>query len=298
MKNIILKYAQQVALLMIFAGVYSSCERADNDPEKFRLVKKLYYNKSSSSTPTDGIEFLYDGAGNVVKESIFKYIPATVLLSYREYEYSGSNKTNMKIFDKEDDKFILIKSIDYIYGNGYLIREDIKNGSGSFLSSMNYEYYGGNKIREYYYEPDYGISTDVKFSYDSQNRLIQEEFDTSDVKDVMYIKHFFDTNNRKIHTVYYNLNWDLIKTIETVYNGRSKLPVKDVHYDNKGNQTLEYQHFYDKNGNLTETRLTDGCSLFKRKYDGGLLIEEISYFGKDKNCAEDEVARYEYVKIL
>jgi hypothetical protein len=77
------------------------------------------------------------------------------------------------------------------------------------------------------------------------------------------------------------------------------LPVKDLHYDKWGNQTLQYQHHYDKWGNLTETILNDDCSLFKRKYNGELLIEEIHYrdpFGKD-GCTENGMSRYEYEKI-
>jgi len=297
MNNNILKNAKRVAILLIMAGSFSSCEREEISPDKFRLVKTLYYNKSTSATPTDGIEYSYDMSGNMVKESYVKYNP-TSLYMYREYEYSGKKKIKMKFYSEENGKFIMGKYIDFFYdSNDQLIREDICNSSGIFLSSMNYEYSGKNMIREYFFEPDYGISEEVKYTFDSKNRLIKEEFATVNVKDVKYIKHIYDNNDRKIKIEYSNLNGDLIRSVEIIYNGRSKLPVQDLHYDSNGNQTAQYQHNYDRKGNLIETRFVDGCSLFKRKYDGGLLIEEILYSGKEKNCTEDEMKRYEYEKI-
>ena len=296
MNNNNLKYAKHAVLFLIFAGSFASCKKEDIDPDDFRLVKTLYYDKSTSTTPTDGIEYLYDQAGNMVKASYFEYIPVTNLHMYREYEYSGNRKIKMKIFGLDDKEFKMNRYIEYIYDNDQLIREEIKNGYGTLLSSMNYEYSGSNMIREYFYEPDYGISDEVKYTFDSQNRLIREEYETTNVKDEKYIDHTYDENDRKIKMVYSNLNGQIIKTVMIIYNGRSKLPVKDLHFDSNEIQTSEYQHCYDRKGNLIETRLVEGCSLFKRKYNSGLLIEEIQYFGKERNCGEDEVTRYHYEK--
>ena len=294
MNNNIPKYARHIAFLLIVAGSFSSCEKEDMSPEKFRLVKVLYYERSADTQPKDGVEYTYDSAGNMVKESFFDY-KANTVYRYREFEYSGNKKIKMKVFN-EADNFEMSRYIDYIYDNDRLITEEINNGAGLFLCSMNYEYIGGNMVREYYFEPDYGISDEVIYSFDSQNRLILEEYETSKVTDNKYIKHIFDSNDRKGKLEYYNLNWELIKTVEMIYNGRSKLPVKDIHYDKNGVQTAEYQHYYDKRGNLTETRLVDGCSLFKRRIDGGLLIEEILYAVGKPGCPEDETARYIYEK--
>jgi len=77
---------------------------------------------------------------------------------------------------------------------------------------------------------------------------------------------------------------------------------KDLHYDKNGKQTAKYQHFYDKWGNLTETVINDECSMFKRKYDGGLLIEEIHYWAHEYGfhfwgqAPESGMSRYEYEK--
>jgi len=297
MNNIMLKYAKYVVFFLIMTGSFSSCEKKDDNPEKFRLVKILYFNKSTSTTPTDGVEYLYDEAGNMVKESYIKYIPTTVLYMYKEYEYWGNKKIKMKLFDEDNEGLKLSKCIDYIYVNDQLVSEEISNGFGSFLCSMNYEYKGSNMIREYYYEPDYGISAEVKYTFDSQNRLIIEENDGTDNIGYIYIKYIYDSNERLMKLEYCDQNWELIRSIEKIYNGRSKLPVKDLHYDKNGIQTSQYEHYYDKKGNLTETRLVDGCSLFKRKYNGGLLMEEILYHGKERGCAEDETTRYEYEKI-
>lgn len=299
MSNNILKYTKHVAFLLILAGSFFSCEKEDYNPEKFRLVKILHYAKSTDSQPKDGVERSFDEAGNLARESFYKYSPTVDLYMYNEYEYSGSKKMKMNLFDKENDIFKLSRSIDFFYENDRLIKEEFKRNNGTLLTSTNYEYQGGNLIREYCYEPDYGIFDEVKYTYDSQNRLTLEEIETSDVKASKYTKYIYDNDGRKKKLEYYNLNWELIRSVEMIYNGRSKLPVKDVHYDKNGVQTLQYLHYYDKRGNLTETCLENGCSLFKRKYNGGLLIEEIHYFDPviQKECLEKGMTRYEYQKL-
>ena len=298
MKNNIKKYAKYVAFLLIVAGSFSSCEKEEINPDQFKL-KKIIYSRKSSSTPTDGVEYSYNEAGNMVLESFFKYDDLTAIVyKYREYEYLENKKVKMKYFEEKDKSLQLSRIVDFFYDNDRrLIKEEICNSSGRFLCSMNYEYKGNNMIREYYYEPDYGISNEVKYTFDGQNRLVLEEYVDFDDEDDKRIKHIYDNIDRKIKIEYYDKNLDLLQSIEIIYNGRSKLPVKEVHYNKNGIQTLQYEHFYDKRGNLTETRIVDGCTLFKRKYDGGLLMEETVYSGKEKKCAEEEVARYEYEKI-
>ena len=74
------------------------------------------------------------------------------------------------------------------------------------------------------------------------------------------------------------------------------LPEKELNYDKNGNQTIKYQHYYDKWGNLTETVINDECSMFTRKYKDKLLMEEIHYWSSFGwgGCSENGMSRYEY----
>lgn len=285
---------------LFFSGIFFSCVKEEGIPEKNRLIKALNYSTSASTKATDGIEYAYDNTGNMVKESFYDYNPTTGgLYMYHEYEYSGGKKVKMNMYNEKDKILRLNWYVDYFYEGEQLIKEEYRKADGFFSNSINYEYKNGNLIREYRYEPEKGVSDEINYSYDNFNRIILKEIATIDIKDSKYTKYIYDNNEREIKVEYYNLDWVLIQSIEKIYNGRSKLPVKDLHYDKDGVQTLQYQHYYDKKGNLTETRLDDHCSLFKRKYNGGLLMEEILYFDpvKDKNCLEKGMTRYEYQKL-
>ena len=298
MSNNVLRSAKYLAILLILTGSFSSCEKEDYNPEKFRLVKILYYTNSKSTDPTDGIEYIYDEAGNKVKELFYKYGQVTELYKYMDYEYSGNKKIKTIIFRKLEGELQLGWYIVYTYDlNNRLIKEEVIEADDWISSTTVYDYEEGNLVREYYYEHYYGDFAETKYKYDSQNRLILEEKDSSDDIEYKYIKHKYDNDGREIKLEYYASNEDLVRTVEKIYNGRSKLPVKDVHFDKYGAQISQYQHYYDKWGNLRETSLNGKCPLFKRKYNGGLLMEEIIYTKPERGCTEDEMIKYEYQKI-
>lgn len=62
----------------------------------------------------------------------------------------------------------------------------------------------------------------------------------------------------------------------------------------------KYQHFHDKWGNLIESIINDECTMFKRKYEGELLLEEIHYWAHEYGfhgtgqMPESGMLRYEY----
>jgi len=297
MINNVLKQIKKVAFVLILAGSFSSCEKVDNSPEKFRLFKTLYYSKTTSANPTDGVEYLYDAAGNMVKESFYKYNP-TELYLYKEYEYLGKQKQKMSLFRSDEGVLKLSWYVVYFYDNeNRLIREEFREADDWLSSTTVYEYRDGNLVRQYFHEPHFGDFLETKNTYDAQNRLVQVEKNSSDYMEYKYIKHTYDTEGREKTLEYYDASWGLVRTVEKIYNGRSKLPVKELHYDKYRVQTSQYQHFYDKVGHLVETRLNDDCTLFKRKYKDRLLIEEIIYSKPERGCTEDETIRYEYQKI-
>ena len=296
MSNHILKYAKYPAIVLMLAGSFFSCKDENHEPEKFRLSKVLYYAKTTTVNPTDGVEYAYDEEGNMVRESFYKYSPNAELFMYREFEYVGSQKTKMSIFREDQGTIKLSWYVDYSYANNRLVKEELREADDWLSSTTDYEYQDGNLIREYYLEVYYGDFDEAKYTYDHQNRLVQVEKNSSEKIDYKYTTHLYDNEDREKTITYYDANWDLLRTVEKSYNGRSQLPVKELHYDNNGIQTAQYQHFYDKLGHLVETRLNGNCPLFKRKYNGDLLMEEIVYTKPERGCVEDETMRYEYQK--
>ena len=313
--------------LLILAVSFSSCNKEDslisNNPEKVRLLKILKYSNSSASKLTGETVYAYDKAENMVKESFYDCNSAPILERYNEYEYSGNIKMKMKIFDGLAGNPTLGSYYEYKYEGDRLVKEELYCGRGcynSFIHSINYEYdNSGNLIREYRYEPDLierfggrvyadGIINDTKYIYDNQNRLItvlsSDYAGGVDGIDYFFVeypsqKYEYDNVGRVSKLEYYEYE-GLSGYVEKFYNGASKLPDKEFHYDKNGNQTRKYQHYYDSFGNLTETVINDECSMFKRKYNGKLLIEEIlywwheyGYFGTGQ-MPENGMSRYEY----
>jgi len=290
----------------IMFWVASSCNKEDfstfNNPDDFRLVKTLRYSSSTATKPVGGLEYTYDKNGNMVNESTYDYQPTRTLWMYYEYEYSGNKKVKEKKFTGVPGNLKLELYIEYFYENNRLVKEETNWSTGYYASkpsSVNYEYdERGNLIRKYSYQPYYEIINGVfNYTYDNQNRLILEEFtDIDAINYHRYIKYIFDDNGREAKIEYYNVNWDLLNYVEKIYNGTNKLPKKELRYDENGNQTSKHQHIYDKWGNHTETILNDEFSLFKRKYNGKLLIEEI-YYSFNWGYAESGMLRYEYKRI-
>ena len=324
------------AVLLILIGSFSSCDKEYSsvytDSENFRLTKILHYSNSTSREPARGVEYKYDKVGNMIKESFYDYQPTTILWTYKEYEYSGGKKVKMTIFDRVSGNLRLGQYVDYIYVDDRLVKEETYIGfDGTFYDAMNYEYdERGNLVRQYRYEPEYGITLDYIYVYDQQNRLILEENTVFGIANLKYINYTYDDSGRKTKMEYYFENWDLYRGVEMSYKGMRKSPETEIHYDNNGIQTRKIQYVYDKSGNpteslyydenekyigkvqtlydkwgnQTETISIDGCSLFKRKYNGKLLIEEIHYWnvmpqvGGGGDCSpESGKTRYEYEKI-
>jgi hypothetical protein len=122
-----------------------SCEKensSNNFPKMgdYRLSKLLHYSSSTSTTPSRGVEYSYDGNGNLIKESFYDYLPSTVLWTYKTYEYSGNKKIKQKIYDGVVGNLTLGLYIDYYYTDDKLIKEETYRSSGSIANSMNYEY--------------------------------------------------------------------------------------------------------------------------------------------------------------
>lgn len=299
-------------LLIAFMAFCSSCDKNESltsdNPKNVRLSKILRYSNSSASKLTRETVYTYDKNGNMIKEEFFSFNAKTKILErYDEFEYSGDKKTKMLLFSGVAGAPTLGSYIEYFYKNDLLVKEETRQGRGNYgslIHSTNYEYdERGNLIRRYRNDPIYGISGDMKYTYDNQNRLILEENTATDPNEHKYTKHIYDQSGRKIKTEYTNKNEELTQYTVFSYNETSKLLEKELSFDKNGNQTYKLQHYYDRWGNLTETVINDECSMFKRTYNGKLLIEEIHYWWHEYGyhgtgqMPENGMSRYEYEKI-
>ena len=298
-------------LLLILAVSFSSCDNENNlmpgDPEKVKLLKVLKYSNSSASKLTAETVYAYDKAGNMVKESFYDCNSAPILERYYEYEYSGKKKTKTRIFDGVAGNPTLGSYYEYKYEGDHLVKEEVYCGRGcygSLISSIHYDYdERGNLVKEDHYDHRYyGLLTSLKYVYDNQNKLVTVLSSDGVLDFFPHKKYIYDSDGREIKLEYYEYE-GFNGHVETFYNGTSKLPEKELHYDKDGNQTKKYQHHYDRFGNLTETVINDECSMFKRKYNGKWLIEEIlywwweyGYFGTGQ-MPESGMSRYEYKEL-
>ena len=309
-------------LLLILSVGFSSCDKeesliSDNSDssEKFRLLKVLNYSDSSASNLTGETVYEYDETGNVVKETVFlSWNSELHIQSYYEYEYSGNKKVKEKLFYRNvfpTGNLNFNHYVDYFYDGDLLVKTERYSGGGSFSYSEHYKYdTKGNLVENYSYDPswigkgvwggiyDTGIYGHKKYVYDNQNRLITEL--TSDgVVDFYPCRKYTYNNDGKVAKIEYLEYEGLSGYDENVYNNRKMLELV-FSYDKNGNQNRKVQHYYDGLGNLTESKINDECSIFKRQYDGKLLIEEIHYWAHEYGyhfwgqAPESGMSRYEY----
>lgn len=295
-------------LLLVLAISFYSCEKNESllplVPQKGRLSKIIKYSNSSAATQTGEVVYTYDKEGNMIKEEFFTLAgnPKRFIIErYNKFEYAENKKIKMEIFSGEAGNPTLGSYVEYFYEGKLLIKEEVRNGRGDYgtlIHSINYEYdERGNLIRKYMNDPKEGVISDIKYDYDSQNRLIVQTSDSG------YIKYTYDTNGRKIKIEKSTKNGKLLNYTKLFYKGNSKLPQKELNFNEKGTQTRKYQHYYDGWGNLIETVINDECSMFKRKYNGNLIIEEILYWWHEYGyhgtgqMPELAMSRYEYEEL-
>ena len=310
------------ALTLIFAVFFSSCnidessmidsyEEDDNSTirisemsgdassikhyfyDNFNLVKILTYSNSESTNPSNGKEYVYDGSGNLIKESTLdSYNSELFVLYYSEYEYLGNKKVKEKLFTCNvypGGDFRLSRYVNYFYNGNLLVKAETYNGlDGSFVSSDHYEYDNrGNLVMDYTYDPSWigkgvwggvyetGILGYRKYVYDNKDRLITV-LTTDGILDFYpCLKYKYNNDGKLVKTEYHEYE-GLNRYEENVYN-KSKLLKIVLYYDKNGNQTNKLQHFYDELGNNIGTVRNDECLVSERKYNDRLLTEQIFY---------------------
>lgn len=294
---------QTILLLTVSVISMFSCTKNEEDdlfsePENYRLIKILNYNSSSDSNPSTFMELKYSENGNLQKESLYDY-PGT-LFTFRTYDYDSNNLLKeKKIYDRQIGNLNLGTYTKYGYEKGKLIREDMYLANGTLKHTEHLEYEGENLVNKYKVDDELGIHHQYKYTYNDLNLLILEENFMYDQELSSFTKYSYDDNLRLIKTEIFDHNEAISQTIAHKYTGDSTLPNEEIYYDSKGNLIQRRQLIYDAFENLTETKIiTDQGtrSLFKKKYNGKLLIEYITY-APTWGFTEWTVSRYEYEKI-
>lgn len=286
-----------ILISMILA--LTCCEKIDIYPslDNYRLIKILNYSSSTDSEPSRFVDFEYDGNGNLIKESMYDY-PNT-LYTFKEYDYENNLLKEKRIYGGQVGNLQLGTYRKYEYENNKLIKEDLFLADGTLKYTTHYEFIGNNLVNTYKVNDKLGIHHQYKYTYDNLDRLILEENYMYDQQLSQFTKYYYDDNNRLVKTEVFDRSETLIQTVEKKYVGTSASPSEELYYDSNGTLRQKRQLLYDNLENLTETRIIDSQgthTLFKKKYNGKLLIEHIQYaptFG----YSEWYVTRYEYSKI-
>lgn len=290
MKRVILMLSS--ALILV-----SSCDEHDPSPARsgsdHRLVKILNYSSSLSDTPYNTMEMTYDTRGNLTKESLFSY-PHT-LLTYTDYEYDGTKRVRKLNYDGQVGNLTLGSSIKYNYTGDHMTKEELFLGDGSLKFTAYYKY-SGDKLIETYKDGDgLGIHHHYKYSYNLSGRLILEQVYMYDEELENSTKYYYE-DDRLIKSELYDRFDDLVSSIERKYKDADDLHDQELWFDANGNVVQNREITYDQLGNEIEITVDNQGTrnkLASRKYDGDLLIEEITYhpfFGYE----EWTVTRYEY----
>ena len=264
--------------------------------ENFRLKKILSFSNSTSPQPYGAIEFSYSDNGNLIKESTINY-PNTIT-TYTLYEYSGNQVTMKKIFGGQVGNLTLGTYIKYSYSGDKVTKEELFLSDGTLQYTSFYEFEGDKLTNSYKVDDNLGKHHHYKYTFDNLKRLTLEEVFMYNQELSGFTKYFYDSRNRLIRTEFYDHTRTLTSYQERIYDGTSKLANEEHFFDPNGTLTQKRQLTFDMWGNLTQINvdyLGTTCTLFRRKYEGKLLIEEITFL-PSYGCTEWAVTRYEYEK--
>ena len=286
---------------MSFIGMFSCTKDESEDVfsqlDDYRLFKVLNYSNSTDSKPSTFMDLKYAEDGNLQRESLYDY-PNT-LFAFREYDHENNLLVEKRIFDGQVGNLRLGTYTKYEYAQGNLVKEALHLADGTLKRTDYYEYEGKNLVNTYKVDDELGIHHRYKYTYNSLNLLIREERFMYDQELEGFTIYDHDDNLRLITTEIINFDETIIQTIEHKYTGNNTLPSEEFYYDATGELTQSRKLIYDDFNNLTETMISDSQgthTLFKKKFNGELLIEHIRY-APTWGFTEWSVTRYEYEKI-
>lgn len=287
-----------IILISMILGL-SCCEKTDINPlsDNFRLVKILNYGSTSDSEPNTFVDIEYDRNGNLIRESMYDY-PNT-LFAYKEYDYENNLLKEKRVYDGQVGYLQLGTYRVYEYENSKLTKEELFLSNGTSKYTKHYEYDGDNLVNTYKFNDELGVHHQYKYKYNQDNLVTLEETYMYDQQLDGYTKYHYDEKLRLIKTEIYDYDESIIQTQVHKYVGNSTLPTEELIYDSQDELSQQRELLYDEFDNQTEIIIVDergSHSLFKKTYNGNLLIEFIQY-APSWGYTEWFVTRYEYEEI-
>jgi hypothetical protein len=275
------------------------CEKGDINPltDNYRLVKILNYGSTSDSEPYSFVDLEYDKNGNLIKESMYDY-PNTLSI-YKVYDYEDNLLKEKRIYAGQVGNLQLGTYREYEYENSKLIKEELFLSNGTSKYTKHYEFSGDNLVNNYKFNDKLGIHHQYKHKYNNDNLVILEETYMYDQQLSGFTKYYYDDKLRLTKTEIYHSDETIRQTQEQKYVGNSELATEMLIYDSQGELSQQLELLYDDFGNHTEARIVDTQgthALFKKTYNGELLIEHIEYAPKFYYIS-GYVTRYEYSEI-
>jgi hypothetical protein len=286
-----------ISLISIFGCTKDDSENFFSQSENYRLTKVLNYSNSTDSEPSTFMDLKYSEDGNLQRESLYDY-PNT-LFTFREYDYENNLLVEKRIFDGQVGNLRLGTYTKYEYADGNLVKEELYLADGTLKRTEYFEYEGKNLLNTYKVDDKLGIHHQYKYTYNDLNLLVREEKFMYNQELDGFTKYNYDDNLRLIRTEIFNFDETIIQTIEHKYTGDNTLPSEEFYYDSDSELIQQKQLIYDNFDNLTEAKVIDNQGthiLFRKKYNGKLLIEHIRY-APTWGYTEWTVTRYEYEKI-
>lgn len=275
------------------------CEKIDTYPslDNYRLKKILNFGSSTDSEPDRFVDFEYNKNGNLIKKSHYDY-PNTQY-GYFVYVYENDLLKKEEVYEGQVGNLRLGHYSTYEYENNKLIKEDLFYADGTLNYSKHYEYIGDNLVNRYKFDEDLGIHHQRKYTYNEFDLVILEESYMYYQQLSSFIKYYYDNNRRLTKMETFDSDNTIINTEEKKYVGASTLPSEELYYEANGTLRQRRLLLYDNLANLTEVKIIHDQvenTLFRKKYNGKLLIEHIQY-DPVWGYIESSVTRYKYELI-
>ena len=212
---------------------YSS-EKTFDDNQK--LISEIVFHGNGTTYKKNE----YDKDGNLIKE--YEGEDENSLHIEAEYEYKKGLLDN-RIYYNDDGSIWDIK--EYEYEDGLLTKETVNSDTGYVYRTYVYEYdAAGNKTKM----TDSMYGHDVIYFYDSEERLIREEYYYEEKLSGVFENKYGDYGITDEYS--YDPDGNIERHIKTYYDEKGQMS-KKVSVNEKGKETVNTTFEYDAYGNLT-----------------------------------------------
>lgn len=272
--------------------------------------------KSFEKTRLTGFKTLrFDTAGNMVSCRVFQESPfvnqydsfrfdarqhllhhqwgvADKAQGWEEYTYNRLDKlTAMRQYD---DTGGLFQETGYHYRKGLLSEETTYSRRNVVISNLKYKYDSLNRLveEENAWNPyRFSIPYHKRYAYDADGNLCRIQYESKE-KSWDYRRQS-DAAGRMLSEATYNAADSLLKKRVCTYNRRGQLMTEEV-FDGRLTQHICYRYFRDGRLNYIRNRFgdTDFRTIFTQYDAQGNWTEKIEYDGINMQCTTREILYY------